>query len=238
MIEGILILDKPAGVSSARAVAMVKRLLPRKTKVGHAGTLDPFATGVLLILIGKATRSCERLMDCPKTYEAVMRLGAMTPTDDPESPPVAMRDAKPPSPEELAAAAALFVGTILQRPPAFSAMKIAGHRAYDLARSGKVVNLAPRLVRVDAIRIESYRWPDVYMTVECGRGFYVRALARDLGERLGVGGYLTALRRTAIGPFRIADAVKVEQLTAESIETRLRPVLVVEPRPPTSVPEI
>ena len=226
MVDGILILDKPAGLSSARAVAGVKRHLPRGTKVGHAGTLDPFATGVLLILIGKATRSCEALMNCPKSYRATVRLGATTATDDLDSPPIVMNDPRPPSREQLAEAAASFVGTIMQRPPAFSALKIGGRRAYDLARRGQAVEMAARPVRVDAIAIESYEWPEAVIDVDCGRGFYVRALARDLGEKVGVGGYLTALRRTAIGPYRVGGAILFEQLTSESIAARLLPVAV------------
>src|SRR4051812_15230534 len=147
-MDGILNLDKPASISSARAVDRVKRLLPRGTKIGHAGTLDPFATGVLLLLVGKATKQCERLMDEPKQYEAVIRFGATTETDDPESPPQpwSRRDptAPPPTREEVEAALRSFVGEIMQRPPPYSAMKVGGRRAYDLARKGVVVELQPR----------------------------------------------------------------------------------------------
>src|SRR6476659_5842767 len=130
-MTGILNLDKPPGISSARAVDRVKRLWPRGTKIGHAGTLDPFATGVLLLLIGRATKACERLMDAPKQYEATVRLGATTATDDPE------------------------------RPPAFSAMKVDGRRAYDLARKGWEVALNPRPVRVYRVELLDYAWPDL-----------------------------------------------------------------------------
>ncbi len=143
-LQGVLNLDKPAGLSSARAVDRVKRLLPRGTKIGHAGTLDPFATGVLLLLIGKATKLCERLMDEPKQYVATVKLGATTPTDDPESEETITPGAVPAL--EVAVREALMsqVGEILQRPSTFSAMKVAGRRAYDLAREGKPVVLEPR----------------------------------------------------------------------------------------------
>jgi tRNA pseudouridine55 synthase len=232
MIDGILILDKPAGLSSARAVAGIKRLLPRPTKVGHAGTLDPFATGVLLILIGKATRLCESLMNLPKSYQAVLRLGATTETDDLDSTPLVTPDPQPPSRQQFVEAADSFIGTIQQRPPAYSALKIGGRRAYDLARSGQTVELAPRAVRVDAIRIDSYQWPTATLSVDCGRGFYVRALARDLGEKLGVGGYLTALRRTAIGPYRDQDAMALDQATLDSITARILPAAAAGPPRP------
>src|SRR5688572_12507199 len=147
-LNGILNIDKPAGVSSARIVAAVKGLLPRGTKIGHAGTLDPFATGVLLLLIGRATKACERLMDEPKQYEATVKLGATTETDDPESPEIVTPGASPPAPARVHAAINAFVGDILQRPPAYSAMKVAGQRSYDLARRGNLVRHEARPVRV------------------------------------------------------------------------------------------
>ena len=228
-IQGIINLDKPAGLTSARAVGVVKRLLPRGTKIGHAGTLDPFATGVLLLLVGKATKACERLMDAAKQYDATVRLGATTPTDDPDSPQVPWRrpDGSPPEPpsrDAVEAALRPFVGTILQRPPPFSAMKVAGRRAYDLARGGAEVRLDPRPVRVYGIDLLDYAWPDVRLRVDCGRGTYIRSIARDLGEALDCGGHLTALRRTAVGPFRVDDAASLDTLKAEGVEGWLRPV--------------
>src|SRR3954447_6977190 len=143
-MNGVIVLDKPAGISSARAVDQVKRLLPRGTKIGHAGTLDPFATGVLLLLVGKATKLCERLMDEPKQYEATVKLGGTTATDDPESPETPTPGAAPVPVEAVRAALAPLVGEILQRPPAYSALKVGGRRAYDLARGGQTVELEPR----------------------------------------------------------------------------------------------
>jgi tRNA pseudouridine55 synthase len=222
ILTGVLNLDKPAGVSSARVVSQVKRLLPRGVKIGHAGTLDPFATGVLLLLVGKATKLCERLMDEPKQYEATLKLGGTTPTDDPESDESPTAGAAKVSREALQDAVRSLIGEIVQRPPAFSALKVGGRRAYDLARGGQVVELQPRTVKVYAIEMLEYAWPLVRLKVDCGRGTYIRAIARDLGEKLGVGGFLTQLRRTRVGPFYASDAVSVEQLQAEGVEKHLR----------------
>jgi tRNA pseudouridine55 synthase len=223
-LEGVINLDKPAGPSSARLVARVKRLLPRGVKIGHAGTLDPFATGVLLLLVGKATKSCELLMGQRKGYEATVKLGARTATDDPEAPEEPVEVLTPPDEGAVREAAARLVGSIAQRPPAFSAMKVGGQRAYKLARQGEVVEMKARVVQVYELEVVSYAWPVARVRVECGRGTYVRAIARDLGEALGVGGYLTELRRTFVGRFHVRDAVTIEQLTAEGVESHLRPV--------------
>ncbi|MDB5298014.1 MAG: tRNA pseudouridine synthase [Phycisphaerales bacterium] len=236
LLAGILNLDKPAGISSARAVAIVKRQLPRGTKIGHAGTLDPFATGVLLLLVGRATKACEGLMDAPKTYDATVRLGATTATDDPEGEAVPWaradgREVEPPAAEAVVAASARFVGTILQRPPAFSAMKVGGRRAYTLARGGADVQLAARPVRVYGLELLGYAWPEVRIAVRCGRGTYVRAIARDLGEALDCGGHLTALRRTASGGFRVEDAATLEEVAERGVEPLLKPVPAPPPAP-------
>jgi tRNA pseudouridine55 synthase len=221
-LNGILNLCKPAGISSARAVARVKRLLPRGTKIGHAGTLDPFATGVLLLLIGKATKLCERLMDQPKQYAATVKLGATTPTDDPESPETPTDGVRPVSREQVEAALKQFVGPILQRPPMFSAMKVGGRRAYDLARKGHEVELQPRTVNVYAIELLDYAWPLVRLRIDCGRGTYIRSIARDLGEALGVGGYVAKLCRTRVGEFRVEDAVALDELSQSTFGQSLR----------------
>jgi tRNA pseudouridine55 synthase len=216
-LTGIINLDKPPGPSAAAVLNRIKRLVPRGTKIGHAGTLDPFATGVLLVLVGKATRLCEQLMDQPKRYEATLKLGATTETDDPESPEAPTPGATPPTAEAIAEAARLLVGQVLQRPPIYSALKVGGHRAYDLARRGKPIDLPARPVRIDAIEIVNYEWPLIRMTIDCGRGTYIRSIARDLGERLGVGGYLTALRRTKVGVFTAEEAISVDRLCAEGL---------------------
>jgi tRNA pseudouridine55 synthase len=231
MIEGIINLDKPPGLSSARAVARVKRLLPKGTKIGHAGTLDPFATGVLLLLVGRATRQCEALMNEPKQYEATIKFGATTATADPESPEETFAHAGPVAPDEIERLLPRFVGAIQQRPPAFSAMKVGGRRAYDLARKGHDVELAPRTVHVYNIELLSYAWPRLSLRIDCGRGTYIRSIARDIGAELRVGGYLTALRRTAVGPFRAAEATTLERITESSdVQPFLQPIELIRPR--------
>jgi tRNA pseudouridine55 synthase len=195
-----MVIDKPAGLSSARALDPLKRLVARRAKVGHAGTLDPFATGVLLALVGDATRLSDLATGLPKTYEATVAFGKETDTLDPEGEVTAERDPGEPRPD-LAAVASRFVGEIEQVPPAFSALKVGGRRAYQLARAGAPVELEARRVRVHGIDVLTVAWPEVLVRVVCGAGFYVRAFARDLGRALGLPAHLAALRRTHIGPF-------------------------------------
>lgn len=223
-MEGVLNIDKPAGPSSARVVGQIKRLLPRGTKIGHAGTLDPFATGVLLLLVGRATRCCERLMDQPKQYEATVKFGATTETDDSESDERPVADVGPISREQIQDAIRQFSGEIIQKPPAFSAMKVGGRRAYQIARSGGIPELKPRKVQVYGIEILEYGWPLLRLRIDCGRGTYIRAIARDLGDALNTGGYLTQLRRTRVGDFHVENAVTPGSLTAETLEARLVPI--------------
>ena len=223
-MDGIINLDKPAGLSSARVVDQVTRLLPRGTKIGHAGTLDPFATGVLLLLVGRGTKLCERMMDAPKQYEATVKLGGTTPTDDPESPETPTPGAAPVGRDAVDGAVRRFVGAILQKPPTFSALKISGRRAYDLARGGQTVELQPRPVQVYGIEVLQYEWPVLRLRIDCGRGTYVRSLARDIGEALGVGGHLTALRRTKVGRFDAASAATPEDVRAKGVAAVLHPL--------------
>ena len=202
---GFLVLDKPAGISSAKALNAVKKRLRneagRKIKVGHAGTLDPFATGVLVVLCGQATKLCERVMGQAKVYEATVQLGATTATLDPESDVIAGPNIDPPTEPQVQGVMAGMVGVIQQVPPAFSAMKVGGRRAYDLARDGQDVQLEARPVRIDALELLELTGLSLRLRVQSGRGFYVRSLARDLAEKLGTTGYLTQLCRTAVGPF-------------------------------------
>jgi tRNA pseudouridine55 synthase len=224
-MDGILNFNKPAGITSAAAVGRVKRFLPRGTRIGHAGTLDPFATGVLLLLVGKATKSCEALMGQTKTYVCTVCLGATTETDDLESPEVAFAKSEiPPKHEDIQNALGQFVGLIEQTPPQFSAIKIRGKRACDRIRSGEMVTLQARTVRVDFIEILNYSWPLLELEIVCGRGTYIRAIARDLGNFLNVGGYLRELRRTRIGKFAIEDSVTFEQLDNSPIENWLQAI--------------
>ncbi|MGN6725831.1 MAG: tRNA pseudouridine(55) synthase TruB [Tepidisphaeraceae bacterium] len=211
-LHGVLNLNKPAGITSAAAVSRVKRLLPRKTKIGHAGTLDPFATGVLLLLIGRATKRCESLMGAPKQYLATLKLGATTETDDPESAERLTPNTAPVSAEALHAAFQSQIGLIQQVPPAFSALKIGGRRACDRVRAGETVQMQPRTVRIDRIDVLNYEWPLVTVRIDCGRGTYIRAIARDVGARLQVGAYLTTLCRSAVGEFTLENAVTLDQL--------------------------
>ena len=234
--QALLNLDKSRGDTSAHAVGRVRHLLAaefglphRRMKVGHAGTLDPLATGVLVLMVGRATKLSDRLMDSGKTYLADVRLGATTPTDDLESDPVPYPDAAvPPTAEAVAAAVGGFQGEIQQVPPIHSAIKVGGRRAFDLARAGQDVKLEPRTVRLDRLAVVGYAYPDLRIEIDTGRGFYVRSLARDLGEALGVGGYLTGLRRTRVGPFAADAGVTLEQIEADGVTTHLQPVDVLD----------
>ncbi len=209
---GLLPVDKPAGPTSHDVVARARRVLGTR-RVGHAGTLDPFATGLLLLVVGWATRLAEYLSGLEKTYEATVRLGSVTDTDDSTGTIVATHDHwRDITPEEIASAAAGLVGEIDQVPPAYSAKKRGGERAYARARRGEHVALEPVRVVVRELRVLSVALPDVEVAVRCSAGTYVRALGRDLGERLGVGGHVHALRRTAIGPLRVEDAVTLASL--------------------------
>ena len=221
-MNGILVLDKPAGISSTRAVTQIKRLMPRGTKIGHAGTLDPFATGVLLLLLGKSTKLCEPLMDEPKQYEATLKFGANTDTDDLDSPEQPRPVQSIPSIDQIEISLQSFVGEIQQRPPVYSALKIGGKRACDLVRAGREVRLEPRTVKVYGITTLHFAWPLLSLRIDCGRGTYIRSIARELGDVLAVGGYLTQLRRTRIGPFGVGECVTIEDVTREGVEGHLK----------------
>jgi tRNA pseudouridine55 synthase len=221
-MNGILNLDKPAGISSAFAVNKIKWLLPKGTKVGHAGTLDPFATGVLLVLIGKATKLSEKMMDSPKQYLAGVRFGGTSPTDDPESNISPHPVATIPDQQTIESHLKNFIGEIDQLPPVYSALKQGGRPAYELARSGKPVELKLRKVKVYQINLIQYTWPDLTLQIDCGRGTYIRSIARDLGKALNVGGYLQTLRRTRVGDFYADVSVKIQELTRENIAASLQ----------------
>lgn len=224
-MNGILNLDKPAGITSAHAVNRVKRLIPRGTKIGHAGTLDPFATGVLLLLIGKATKLCEKLMGAPKQYETTVRFGATTATDDLESPEEPYAElVRPISRQDLIDVLPRFIGAIQQRPPVYSALKVSGKRACDRVRAGETILVQPRTVNIHGIELLEFNWPFARLRIDCGRGTYIRSIARDMGETLGVGGYLRQLRRTGIGEFAIENSVSLNQLTSESVASHLHPL--------------
>ena len=216
-VHGWLVLDKPIGMTSTHAVSVVKRLL-RARRVGHAGTLDPLASGCLPIALGEATKTVAFVMEGRKIYEFTVRWGEERDTDDAEGQVEATAAARP-SPEAIRAQLPGFTGMIAQVPPRFSAIKIDGERAYDLARDGEVVELASRPVAIHRLELAATPDPDhALLVAECGKGTYVRSLARDLGRALGCFGHVCALRRTAVGPFQAADAVGLDQLTAASAE--------------------
>ena len=199
-LTGILVLDKDLGMSSMRAVEIARRRAGR-AKAGHAGTLDPLATGVLVIAFGRATKAIDLLMATEKRYETDVDLSAFTTTDDREGERREVMIANPPAREKVESVLQNFRGTISQRPPAFSAIHVAGKRAYQLARNDAPPELPPRAVAVHEIALMAYDWPIARISMRTGKGFYVRSLARDLGVALGTGGHCATLRRTAVGPF-------------------------------------
>lgn len=207
-MEEIIFVDKPAGMSSFGAVARVRRILSEreghKVKVGHTGTLDPFATGLLILLTGKATKKAPELTKKDKVYEAVIHLGAISSTGDPEGEITINDEAPEFTLDEINAVARQFVGEIEQTPPAFSAIKINGQRAYRLARAGKEVEMPKRKVQIYSIDVLEYNAPYLKIRTHVGSGTYIRTLAEDIGRALGCGAYTTELRRTKIADFDIS----------------------------------
>jgi tRNA pseudouridine55 synthase len=216
--------DKPAGCTSRDVVSRIDRVT-WPAKCGHAGTLDPLATGVLVVCVGQATRLIQYVQQLPKRYEATFLLGRRSPTDDVEGAVELLAGAAEPSREAVEAIIPRFLGAIEQRPPAHSAIKVGGQRAYELARRGKAVDLAARTVTIYRLDIRRYEYPELEMTVECGSGTYVRSLGRDLAAALGTAAVMSALVRTAIGEFRVEDGVRLDGLTAESLPQHLQPAL-------------
>jgi tRNA pseudouridine55 synthase len=221
--HGLLVLDKPGGITSRDAVNRAQRWFPRGTRLGHCGTLDPLATGVLVLCVGSATRLTEYVQDLAKTYHAGLLLGVRSDTDDADGTITPVPGAQAPDAAALARALESFVGEIEQVPPAYSAAKLAGQRAYDLARQGQDVNLTARRVRIDRALVLEYAFPQLVLTVACGKGTYIRSLARDLGERLGCGAIVQTLRRTRIGPF-MADGGLSLDADVETARSRLLPL--------------
>src|SRR5215208_3599894 len=213
-ISGILVVDKPVGWTSFDVVAFVRRRSGVK-RVGHAGTLDPAATGVLTLLMGTATRLTEYLVDAGKAYRATVELGIETDTYDRDGTVVVERDASGVTRAQIDGALKAFRGEVWQVPPVYSAIKRAGEASYKAARRGDDVTMAPRIVRIDDITVVTYEPPFLTLDVACGKGFYVRSLAHDLGAALGVGATLSALRRTRVGAFDVDGAVGLETLRGE-----------------------
>ncbi len=219
---GIINLNKPTGMTSRRAVDHVERLV-RPAKAGHAGTLDPLACGVLVICLGAATRLIEYVQQMPKRYRATFLLGRSSPTEDLEGE-ITMLDAPPrPSCDEIQDAIVGMTGEIQQRPPAFSALKIKGKRAYDLARAGKQVDLPARPVTIYELELIEYEYPRLLLDVQCSAGTYIRSLGRDLAESLGTAAVMSALTRTAVGCFTLDTACHVNALTSDNLADHLLP---------------
>jgi tRNA pseudouridine55 synthase len=219
---GILNLNKPAGVTSRDVVNRVQRVV-RPHKVGHAGTLDPLATGVLVVCIGPATRLVEYIQRMPKRYVGTFVLGCESDTEDIEGDVRQLPTAPRPEPEAIFAALPAFLGRIKQRPPAFSALKVQGRRAYQLARCGRHVELESRAIDVHSIQSARYEYPRLTLDVTCGSGTYVRSLGRDIALAVGTGAVMAALERRAIGEFRIETASGPESVTRDNVQQLLLP---------------
>lgn len=213
MFNGILLIDKPTGISSFGVVARVRRSLSqisgKKVKVGHTGTLDPFASGLMIIVVGDYCKRAGEFSKLPKSYGAELRLGQVSSTGDPEGDITDVANRQP-SREEVELALAPFIGEIQQTPPAFSAIKINGQRAYKLARAGQVVEMPSRTVTISRLELTDYAYPHATISCDVGSGTYIRTLVQDIGEKLGTGAYTTALRRTKVGEWDIADACNLE----------------------------
>lgn len=218
--DGLLLADKPAGVTSHDVVLAARRAFG-ESRIGHAGTLDPFATGLLVLLLGRATRLLPHLDGVPKEYEATIALGAETDTDDLLG--VSVREALPPSDDAIAEAIAALTGDLAQVPPAYSAKRVGGRRAYDMARAGEAIELAPAHVHVYGWSAVTRDGNTLRATIACGGGTYIRALARDLGRLTGSAAHLTGLRRVRSGPFHVRDAVTLDDIREG--RASLRPAL-------------
>lgn len=229
---GILIIDKPLHKTSMDVCANIRWRLrkagaPKRIKVGHGGTLDPLATGVLVVLVGKATKLQDRVMVGQKIYEARVNLAHTSRTDDREGP-IEPVDCSPVSLEQVKAQIPNFVGTIMQRPPAYSAMKVGGKRAYAIARKAEDESQMPKLearpIHIDDISITNYDWPLLDLTITCAKGTYIRSLARDIGTALNTGGMLDSLRRTRVGAFDISQSISLDDLPEAMTQGDLLPI--------------
>lgn len=214
MTDGILLIDKPADMTSFGVVARVRRVLSEqngmKMKVGHCGTLDPFATGLLILCVGKECKNAGEYMKHDKVYEATIRLGQTSSTGDPEGEIAEVSDQKP-SREEIEKVLEKFTGDIKQTPPAHSAVKINGQRAYNLARKGQEVDMPERTVTIHSLDLIDYSYPELKIRTHVSSGTYIRSLAQDIGKSLGIGAYCVQLRRTVIADWKIEDAQTLEQ---------------------------
>jgi tRNA pseudouridine55 synthase len=235
-MDGVLLIDKPGGITSHDVVARMRRVLQERA-IGHAGTLDPMATGLLVLMVGKATRLATLLTGHDKTYDATVRLGRSTATDDADGEPIGAPGPIP-GEAEIREALSTFRGTFAQRPPVHSAKKIDGTRAYRLARAHKVVDLAPVQVTVRELTWQGFEGSDLRLRVQATAGFYVRSLARELGARLGCGGHLTALRRIRSGGFTVEDALPLSEAESRGTATAERLIPPAEALPELAAVEV
>ena len=222
-LEGVLLIDKPRGLTSHDVVDKVRRKLKMK-RIGHAGTLDPMATGLLIILVGKATKLSQYLMSLDKTYEGRITLGESTNTYDGEGEVMAKRSVPSLTLEEVATVVSSYLGDQYQKPPMFSAVKINGQPLYKMARQGKEVERDPRFIRISRFDVARFDLPEVDFSLDCTKGTYVRSLANDIGEKIGCGGYLSGLRRIASDKFNLNDTITLERFleaTPEEISKAL-----------------
>jgi tRNA pseudouridine55 synthase len=224
-MNGILLVDKPSGWTSFDVVNKVRHVVEqaglnstgrKRFPVGHTGTLDPLATGLLVLMLGTYTKKVPQYTKLGKAYEATMRLGQTSTTADEEGQKITVSNRRPTEPE-IRQALAAFEGDIMQTPPAFSAIKVNGQRAYKLARQGKAPELEPRPVHIERITLVKYDYPEVQLVAEVSSGTYIRSLVADIGERLGTGAYMSALRRISIGQFSIEEAIDIKRLTPQKI---------------------
>lgn len=221
---GLLNVNKPPGLTSRDVVNRVQWLLRQsggKTKVGHAGTLDPIASGVLVLCLGPATRLIERVQQMEKRYVGTFRLGCTSPSDDIEIEPTPLDNPPIPTLDQIEAALPAFTGRIEQVPPSYSAVKIAGKKSYERVRRGETVELAARPVHIYGVEIVRYEYPELQLAIRCGSGTYIRSLGRDLAAALGTGAVMSDLVRTAIGPFSIADAMRGSSIEIEAVHHHL-----------------
>lgn len=220
ILDGILLVDKPLGWTSFDVVAKTRSLLKQaglsRPKVGHIGTLDPLATGLLVLLVGNYTKKADQLTKLDKTYRASLALGNTSTTGDNEGQKTFVSSKKP-TIQEVLVVLGNFKGDLQQTPPAFSALKVGGQRAYKLARKGQEVKLEPRPIKIYELKLDSYAYPKLYLTTSVSSGTYIRSLAKDIGLSLGTGAYLADLRRTRVGQFNIDDARPISSLTPDNI---------------------
>jgi len=220
---GVLILDKPEGFTSAKAAAIIKKLLSQP-KIGHTGTLDPFATGVLVLCLNEATRAADQITNLNKVYHSTLRFGIETDTLDRTGKVIRESDLSF-SEKDLIQVLRSFAGTCLQTVPRFSAVRVDGHRLYDLSRKGIEVERPEREICIHSIELQSFRWPEAAIEVCCSKGTYIRQLASDIGHKLGSGAHLSALRRTSVGPFTLERAIRIdEETSAVSVAAEIIPL--------------